>query len=101
MVVAESFEEAEYGAELVKVEYAPDKPEILMDNRMDQAFLSKGRGNSKRGDFAAAIASASVQPFETVFSASALMRAFTRSSSAFWLKLRLSFRPFRGVYSPA
>jgi hypothetical protein len=35
---------------------------------------------------AADVASASVQPLATVFSVSALIRAFTRASSAVWLK---------------
>jgi hypothetical protein len=39
---------------------------------------------------AAAMASASVQPLATVFSASALMRPFTRESSTAWLTISVS-----------
>jgi hypothetical protein len=38
---------------------------------------------------AAAIASASIQPLEPVFSASALIRALTRVSFVVWLKVLL------------
>src|SRR5205085_9798824 len=61
VVVAETFEEAEHAAELVHVEYAPEKAEILMDRRMSEAFPYEERGGAKRGDFENAINNAPVK----------------------------------------
>src|SRR5271166_6280322 len=47
------------------------------------------------------MASASVQPFATVLSVSALIRAFTRASSVVWLKQAPSTQPNRRIPSPA
>ena len=61
VVVAETFEQAEHGAELLAIEYDSEPGEIVMESRLDQAEASHGRGTSNRGDYATAIASAPVK----------------------------------------
>jgi len=61
VVVAETLEQAEAGAQLVHVEYSTETPDIDMEKNLDKAFAKKGRGNSKRGDFAAGLAAAATK----------------------------------------
>lgn len=60
VVVAETFEQAEYGASLLKVDYDAAQPEVVMEDHLNQAYVShSGRmAESKRGDFDSAYASA-------------------------------------------
>jgi xanthine dehydrogenase YagR molybdenum-binding subunit len=60
LVIAQTFEQAEHAADLVKVEYDAAKPIVDMEKNMDQAFIyQRGRLKvAKRGDFDSAIASA-------------------------------------------
>ncbi|AIE84044.1 xanthine dehydrogenase family protein molybdopterin-binding subunit [Fimbriimonas ginsengisoli] len=59
VVVADTLEEAQYGAELVRVEYAAEPPDTDFEKHLDQAFAPRSaRGNTKRGDFAANIGGA-------------------------------------------
>ncbi len=63
IVVAETFEQAEYGASLVKVAYDASQPNVVMDTMLDQAYTSQGgrMPEAKRGDFDSAYPSTSLK----------------------------------------
>lgn len=59
VVVAESFEQAQYAARLVKFEYKKDPdPTIQMDKSRSKAFKPKGNSDYLRGDMEAGLAEA-------------------------------------------
>ena len=64
VVVAKTLEEAQHAAELIRIDYEAKKPSVVMEDRLQQAF-APNTGNqpaqSKRGDFAAALAAAPTQ----------------------------------------
>jgi len=56
LVVAETLEQAEHGAQLIEVEYQTDKPDVFFEDHLDKAFAPSGSNRpltSKRGDFEA------------------------------------------------
>ena len=59
LVVAETFEQADEAAFLIKVEYAPESHAVTLDNRMSEASTPKNAGNEPadetRGDMQAGI----------------------------------------------
>jgi xanthine dehydrogenase YagR molybdenum-binding subunit len=61
VVVAETFEQADHAASLIRVEYAGQKPTVSLEDHLRDAFVPN-TGNrpptSKRGDFAGAATSA-------------------------------------------
>ena len=62
VVVAETFEQADYAACLIKVQYEREKPDARYEAHLDQGFIPKTsnkKATSKRGDFAAGVAKAS------------------------------------------
>lgn len=63
VVVAETFEDAIRGAELVRVEYDAEKPAAVMEEHLNEAYVPQnGRGvQSKRGDFSSGAASAATK----------------------------------------
>ncbi|HWD38046.1 MAG TPA: xanthine dehydrogenase family protein molybdopterin-binding subunit [Fimbriimonas sp.] len=64
VVIAETLEEAEHAAELVRIEYAAEPHEVNLEDQIDKAFLP-GTGQrqpiSKRGDVDAGLAQAAVK----------------------------------------
>jgi len=46
---------------LVHIEYAAETPDVEYEKLLDKAFAARGRGGSKRGDYAAAIANSPVR----------------------------------------
>jgi len=57
VVVAETLEQAQLGAQLLKIEYETQQPEVILDKHLDEATAGS-RGGSKRGDVQAGLASA-------------------------------------------
>ncbi len=68
VVIAETFEQAEHAAALIRIDYVVQKPAVILDEHLGDAFVPN-TGNrpaaSKRGDFAAAAASAPVKVAQT------------------------------------
>jgi xanthine dehydrogenase YagR molybdenum-binding subunit len=68
VVIAETFEQAEYAAALIKIDYAVQKPAVILDEHLGEAFVPN-TGNrpaaSKRGDFVTAAASAPLKVVQT------------------------------------
>ena len=61
VVVAETFEQAEWAADLIKVEYDVQKPDAEFERHLDAGFIpgtANKKPTSKRGDFAAGLAQA-------------------------------------------
>lgn len=71
IVVAETFEQAEYGASLIKVDYHEDKPLIDIEDNIDKAYQPKsflGRQiQFQRGDADAAMDNADVHLTKTYY----------------------------------
>jgi xanthine dehydrogenase YagR molybdenum-binding subunit len=58
LVVAETLEQAQYGAQLIRIEYATDQPQVQMEGRLDRGFVPNSGirpGRSQRGDVVSGI----------------------------------------------
>jgi xanthine dehydrogenase YagR molybdenum-binding subunit len=68
VVVAETSEQAEWAADLIKVEYDIEKPDAMFEQHLDTGFVpgtSNKKPTHKRGDFAAGVAQASKKVQQT------------------------------------
>lgn len=68
IVVAETFEQAEWAARLLKIEYDVERPDARYEAHLETGFVpqtSNKKATSKRGDFAAGLAGASKKVQQT------------------------------------
>jgi len=70
IVVAETFQIAEHGASLIKIEYEEEKPVFVLEQALSEAYQPKsalggGEAQTKRGDTEKALADAAVTIEET------------------------------------